>query len=245
MMFDTAAATRRARAHLTALELRIQDDPFAGLERRAAHELVDALYRMKQRVREALVAVPDDDAEAAAIEARLRETDRAIDRAVHAWGRATHDRETRLAWARIRVDIVGWDEEALEPDAPPLEPPALPRTRAAVLLVRAFLSDPLLAQLRVANRGAAPLEGLFRHAEDTLEAATTKLHAAFEETVARAERRTPDPTDTDRLHALVRWAEHAFVGTRYLARNRARGAALVVRASENVDPKAADAPARW
>jgi hypothetical protein len=216
-------ASPRARAALLVAELehRIEGDLFAGLERREVHATVDELYRTKMRVREIV-----DDAE---LNARLRAADLAIDRALAAWGRAAHVREVRDVWALARKDFAGWEEEVVPGDVPALEPPPLPRTRVAVARTRGLLTNPRLAQIRIVNRGVEPLEGLFRHIEDTLEAATHALNVAFVHSIARAERMTPDEDAVERLQALVRWAESSFAGTRFLARHRARGQAAVAR----------------
>jgi hypothetical protein len=221
-------AVAAALPHLDALERRLDGDPFAGLDAGAAYALTDALYELKQRVRRALQQVPGDDDQVKAIEARLRAADRTIDRASAAWGQAAREREVATDWRRVQADLDGWDRETVAPDAGPLDEPDLPRTRAAIQRLRYLLADPRTRRIRDEAGGAPAIEAAYREAEDMLDAAARKLHAAFNDVLDRAEL-VPPPTgrfELDRLRRLATVAEQAFAGTGYQARNVARALGL-------------------
>jgi len=66
-------------------------DPFTGKTQPEAYALTSQLDTLKNRIREALRAVPAADPDAVAIEARIQTVDHRIEEASAAWGKAQLD----------------------------------------------------------------------------------------------------------------------------------------------------------
>ncbi len=221
-------ALARALPILRELEAGVASDPFEGLEQREAYVATRKLYTLKDRVEVALGPVAEDDEDVKAIRARLVETDRKIEKASAAWGKAELDAQVGGSWMVIQSDIEGWDLEAIGTNTGPLEEPRLPKTQAAIHRIGYLLADPETKRIRDVNRGDPTLDAVYRTAEATFEAAAAKLDAAFNKVLDEAEK-LPTPMrrlELDRPALLAFGAEYAFKGTSYLEANVARARKL-------------------
>jgi len=86
-----AAALARVAPVAAELEALGAGDPFAGKTQPEAYAVTSEIETLKNRIREALDAVPADDPDAMAIEARIRAVDHRIEEASAAWGKAQLD----------------------------------------------------------------------------------------------------------------------------------------------------------
>jgi len=251
-------AIDRAMPLLEELERRLDVDPFAGLPQHEAYRVTRDLRTLKDRVLAAIGAVPDDDPEIVAIGARLLATDRKIDEASVAWGKAELDAQVSRGWDAIKADIEGWEQEEPETDGQLLAQPAMPKTRLAVHRVRYLLTDAETIRIRAENPDDAELMATYREAEQVFEAAGAKLHWAYTRVLDAAEQvETPmNRFDLDRASMLAHAAEQAFEGTRYLDTNvgRARDlderwqaeVAAIMKARQDLyDKLAVEADAVW
>jgi len=104
-------------------------------------------------------------------------------------------------------------------------------TRAVVGRLRQFLEDPRHRRLRVEDADNAVVVAVFRDAEELLEEAGAKLHAAFNLMLDAAEQ-LPTPMseiDLDRPRQFAVAAGVMFAGTRFLEVDVARAEALHTR----------------
>ncbi len=250
-------ALERARPLLAELEERTAADPFAGLDQRAAYLVTGELRTLKDRVLAALHAVPEGDPDVAVAMARLADIDRAVEAASAAWGKAELDAEVARGWTAIAADIAGWEDES-DADAAPLAEPRLPRTRLAVQRIRHLLTDPETVAARVQHADDEELQATYRTAEGVFEAASAKLHWAYNQVLDAAEQmETPmRPYELGRPSMLAGAAEAALAGTRYQETvvDRARAlderwkadvAAVMQARQELYDRLAAEAAEAW
>ena len=251
-----AEALSRAMPLVAELEQRVASDPFAGLDQHAAYVVTNDLHTLRCRVETELRTLPETDAEARAIVARLLAADLKIDRASAAWGKAALDAEVGGSWSVIAHDIDGWAAEAS--DAGPLQGPRLPKTRTAIGRIRYLLDDPDTQRIRRETAGDPTIEATYRTAEQTLEGAAAKLAAAFQHVLADAERmETPMRRfELDRPKLLAFDAEDALAGTPHAgptaararsldARWKAEIAAIMKSRQELYDQLSAEATAAW
>lgn len=253
-----ADALERALPVLGELEERLATDPFAGLDQPAAYRATSELQTLRSRARGAIGRLPADDPDVVAIAERLVATDRKIDAASAAWGKAELEAQVSNDWDTIEQDIAGWQDEGGDSGAPRLEEPHLPKTRLAVRRIRMWLDNPAVNATRREHAPDPFLSQVYSTAEGILAAAAEKLAAAYDHVLDEAERMdTPmRHFELDRPQLLAFGADAALAGTTHQERIvrralqlderwKAEVAAIMQARQELYDRLAAEASAAW
>jgi hypothetical protein len=226
--FNKGEVLSRAGDLLKKLEEQLASDPFKGKDQREAYNVSSGMESLKKGIVSWLKDLPADDADAKAMRDRLAVADQKILKASDAWGKAQVDAQVGNDWASIKKDITGWEDEANDPKAGPLDAPHLPKTGAAIQRIGYWLGQPETKKIRQDNKGDATLEAMYTEAEKVFSGAADKLNAAFNKVIDDAEK-IPTPMrsfELDRATSLRVSAEYAFAGTKYQEPNVARAKKL-------------------
>jgi hypothetical protein len=119
----------------------------------------------------------------------------------------------------VRDDFKDWEEETVDPDAPPLQDPNLDQTRLAIHRINYYLNkDTSVQQIRDENSGDPVIAAVDHEAEQLLEAVGSKMASAFNQIVEKAEKmETPisDRYTRDKPSLLIVQAKGTFQDTKF------------------------------
>ncbi|KAK0713479.1 hypothetical protein B0T26DRAFT_782443 [Lasiosphaeria miniovina] len=207
----------RANPALQRLHDRLAANPFTDLTQYDASKLDGELRSMRWQVEREITKLPDDDADRLRIHDELKRTDAQVEAYSNDWALAGVHKAVRHGWQMILDEIAGWEDEALDADAAPLDDPRMPQTRLAIQRVHYYLHRDSSAQgTRDENPGDAVVAAVDAEAGQLLAAAGSKLAAAFDALVAAAEQLPPPVEDRwlrDKPGSLLSSARGALEGT--------------------------------
>jgi hypothetical protein len=218
-----SAALERATPILEELEERDSDELFEGMDEPEAYRANSEVDSLRQRVRAAISELPGDDPEVQSIGDRLAAVDGRIAAASARWARDQAAGKLRRSWESVAEEISGWDDESQDEGEA-----ILPKTVRGIRQLQYFLGDTGLAQIRSDHAGDDAIQAIFAEAEQALESATEKLHAAFSAILEELEAQ-PRPRDKYAFERALRVAGSAdsiFEGTRHHRDNAARAKRL-------------------
>ncbi|KAK3376305.1 hypothetical protein B0T24DRAFT_699739 [Lasiosphaeria ovina] len=207
----------RANPALQRLHDKLATNPFTDLTQYDASKLDGELRSMRWQVEREITKLPDDDADRLRIYDELKRTDAQVEAYSNDWALAGVHKSVRHGWQMILDEIAGWEDEALDPDAAPLDDPRMPQTRLAIQRVHYYLHrDSSVQGTRDENPGDAVIAAVDAEARNLLAAAGGKLAAAFDALVAAAEQLAPPVEDRwlrDKPGSLLSSARGALEGT--------------------------------
>src|SRR5262249_7382520 len=150
-------------------------------------------------------------------QARLQAADEQVAAASGVLATARVESDVADHWRGIQTQFADWQQESVAGPRRPGEGPELPLTRPAIMRTRDLPRDGATSKLRAENADNEAVQAVYRSAEQTLEDAGAKLHAAYTAVIDAADQLPPPEVENDlgRLLNLADAARTSFEGTPY------------------------------
>ncbi|KAF7370071.1 hypothetical protein MSAN_00637100 [Mycena sanguinolenta] len=227
-------------APLRELQAMVESNPLEGVPEHSAYQVAGNFRSYKSRVESGLDGLPEEDEDVKRIRGIIADSDAKYAAYDNAWAKGVLHEQVKRTWEVVLIDQEDWQQETVRADARPLDTPPLPKTRMTIMRVRNYLhNDSSVQRTRNENKGDEVIAAIDAQAASVLEAAGSKLAAAYADMLDVGEA-LPTPTGADRftrdrIGPLQGEVRTVFENTRWLASIMSRLTALDDKWSGDLD----------